>query len=360
MFCLVLLSLVSSYYIKASEVTTVKSQTYYEYALPDQYKWDDAIDFMIVKNKLDQNFSMRNLLIGSQTGEEIIDSQLLQGKYNSKDIVGIVKIPGAKKVKKLSIIDGPANVRSIPLKIDSSFCKPNCEQLQKVIGSFPDNLLVLVEAQYKDWFLISDGKNYGWTYKNNLKALQKNKILLKNRIDNVPQTLALYKERKKLKGLLQKAEKIMKDKNIKEGDPLLKSYCPKDITKREADRLIDTLSMDQDRGDVSAISYYRSTLFRICKGDKNQKITDVKASSDKCKCFYGNPLEDYEEKVINKSQDFSYRNDGKEQQCYLRTYHVFCIKEACPEDPKNKYAECSMPDSAIACPKECMSWSIKK
>ena len=93
-------------------------------------------------------------------------AQLQQSKLQEErqNLAKSVNLIGGKKtddnpVAQRRIIDGPANLRDAPNG--------------KIIGSFPDKFVVLIDGHKDDWFLIRGywerSCETGWTHKKNLR-----------------------------------------------------------------------------------------------------------------------------------------------------------------------------------------------
>jgi hypothetical protein len=97
----------------------------------------------------------------TQCKSQLQDSK---AKQDRQSLAKSVKVVGGKQaddnpIAQRRIIDGPANLRDAPNG--------------KMIGSFPDKFVVLIDGYKDDWFLIRGywdrSCETGWTHKKNLR-----------------------------------------------------------------------------------------------------------------------------------------------------------------------------------------------
>ena len=96
----------------------------------------------------------------SSCQSQLQESKKIKDRLNlvkPADLVGGKKIDGDVMALRRKI-DGPANLRDSPSG--------------KIVGTFPDKFVVLIQGQKDDWFLISGywerSCETGWTHKKNL------------------------------------------------------------------------------------------------------------------------------------------------------------------------------------------------
>ncbi len=318
------------------------------------------------------------------------------------DFIGIVGIKNTMPIEKTYLINGPANIRLSPpanllygnkekcINHWKEDCKSNdwrakypvsctkignqhfctcidewinhqCETAESdcplkykkcdghVIGKFENNILVLATQQYKDWFFVTDGKNSGWTAKQNLKEIPAGKIYLKEEIKNPAKFFTDKTEAYEVWANLRMLQ-LMTDYNPQ--DKNLKNYCPKNISLLEQDGFVS----NQYPPDLAAQKYQ---LYLLCNGLPKpltyKEIENVKLKAAKCACFDGSSFEDYLPAEFTQKDVFYTEVKGqKEYSCQLREHHVVCYAPN-PCDTEG----CGFWPIEKICPKSCMTWTEK-
>jgi len=250
------------------------------------------------------------------------ESKFSKRSPDDKSIYGIWDLKNAVDIEdSVGVIDGPANIREEPEG--------------KIIGSFPDKILVRIHKEFKKWYLVSrENKDYGWTHGNNIKIIPQDQIVLRKKspyLKNYPQKILKWVQQKKE---IEYYKNLAKEKK-----------CPANLLAEEKDGLMMTFP-DADTLDhvgPEIIMHYRYAAIAACgvSGAKDAPISNLpQIKTKKCNCFSIEPFVGTSKLVMTGKQ----WNNFKAHLCKKRKFHYVCSEKAKHEE---------QPPWIYACPKSC-------